>query len=303
MQALAQNPQLADTLLNKYGLALFAAILSGLAAYITGTRLEAKKSNKTLKQLSWDMDVNTQLVEINDELKDKVQVHYKDKPVKKLTTVAFRITNTGGAPVLKQFVRFHFPDRADMLSVTLDPRPEPELDVSEVTKDVPPGNRRFRIGHLEPGQSVGFRFVSDGGDWSGWDRIHLTSEEGGVALEPRSVSRVKADKEHVRPFVLQAVLLVLTQLVLNGIGFYDEVVQVVRIAITLLLGGLLLSHLMPVVRLLEGAVFRATAEARNLESQNLVRGDVGGTVLQVRTVNGDIKLVQPDDDVPAASGQ
>ncbi|NKE55695.1 hypothetical protein FXN61_02195 [Lentzea sp. PSKA42] len=290
MQALAQGTQLTDLLLNKYGLAVFAAILSGLAAYITGTRLEAKKSNKTLKQLSWDMDVNSRLVSIKDELKEKVQVNYAGEPVKSLTTVTFQVANTGGAAVMNQFLRFAFPDKARMLEVSLDPRPEPELDVTEVTEDVPPGNRRYRIGQLEPGQRVQFKFVSDGGDWAAWQGIHPKNDEGGVVFERRDVSRVKADKEHVRPFLIQAVLLVLTQLVLSNVAFYQDVFHLVRIAITLVLGGLLLSHLIPIVRLVE----RFVTAWQDMGGQNEFHGSPDGPVIQAHSINGGIYFQERD---------
>jgi hypothetical protein len=302
MHSLAQGTQWTDLILNKYGLAVFAAVLSGVAAYITGTRLEAKKSIKTLKQLSWDMDVNSRLVSIKDELKEKVEVSYAGESVKDLTTVTFRIANTGGATVMNQFVRFAFPDRARMLETGLDPRPEPELDVSEVTEDVPPGNRRYRIGQLEPGQSVQFKFVSDGGDWAAWHGIHPKNEEGGVAFERRDVSRVKADREHVRPFVIQAVLVVLTQLVLSNIAFYGDVFHLVRIAITLLLGGLMLPHLIPIARLVEGAAFRyATGIDSGLS--NYVDGRTDGPVIQARTITGGIYFKERDEHAANSEAQ
>ncbi|SEQ97095.1 hypothetical protein [Lentzea albida] len=292
MQVLAQGIQVSDLLLNKYGLAVFAAILSGLAAYLTGSRLEAKKFHKTLKQLSWDMDVNSRLVSIKDELKQKVQVKYAGESVTSLTTVTFQVTNTGGAVVKDQFLRFAFPEKAQMLEVDLAPRPEPELDVSEVFDDVPPGNRRYRIGHLEPGQRVQFKFVSDGGDWSGWRGVHPKNDEGGVVFERRDVSRVKADKEHIRPFAVQAVLLVLTQLVLSNVAFYQDVLDFVRVAITLVLGGLLLSHLVPIVRLVERSAYgwNSGSGSGSTESHNMIHGNTDGYVIQARSIEGDVHL-------------
>jgi hypothetical protein len=284
MQGLAQDTQMADLILTKYGLAAFAAILSGLGAYIVGTRLEAKKANKTLQQLSWDMDVNSRLVSIKDELKGKVQVNYAGEPVKSLTTVTFQVTNTGGATVMDQSLRFEFPEKARMLEVSLDPRPEPEQDVSEVHEKIPPGDRAFRIGHLEPGQRVQFKFVSDGGDWASWEGIHSKNTTGTVIVERRDVARVKADNEHVRPFLIQAVLLVLTQLVMSNVTFYEEVVNLVRIAFTLVLGGLLLSHLIPIVRLVERFVTSRQSTGWN----NEVSGNPEGHVVQASSIMGDI---------------
>ncbi|TDD08583.1 hypothetical protein E1181_06435 [Saccharopolyspora terrae] len=291
---MAGNTQLVDLLVTKYGPTVFAAIITGLLAYLTGVRLEARKNKKALKQLSWDMDVDSSLVEVKEELRGQVQVRYGEETVRDLTTVTFRIVNTGGAPVFNEFVRFAFPSDAKVLEAALDPVPEPELDVSEVTdSDTPPGSRRFRIGHLEPGQSVQFRFISDGGDWANWTDIHPKNEEGGVAFERGDVSRVKEDQEHVRPFVVQAVLLTLSQLVLSlSSGFYiDGVIQLVRIVATLLIGGLMLPHLLPVARIVERVAVRyATGGGESMNS--LGRVEPGGTVLQAGSVSGGV-VVHP----------
>lgn len=291
---MAGSTQLMDILLNKYGLAVFTAIITGVISYIAGVRLEEKKNKKTLKRLSWDMEVDSSLVEVKGELREQVQVHYAGEAVKDLTTVTLRITNTGGAPVLNEFVRFAFPARARMLEAALDPVPEPELDVAEVTgDDTPAGNRRFRLGHLEPEQSVQFRFISDGGDWANWDGIHPKNEEGGVDFQRGDVSRVKEDQEHVRPFVAQAVLLILVQLglALNIGNYFDGVIQFARLAVTLLLAGLMLPHVLPVARLAESIAIRY-AMGRNERAQS-VGGKVLGHVLQAGSVGGDIVVSSP----------
>lgn len=282
------DTQLVDILITKYGPSVLAAIITGLLAYFTGVRLEARKNRKTLKQLSWDMDVDSRLVEVKDELKERVQVYYGSEGVENLTTVVFRVTNTGGAPVFNEFIRFAFPERARMLEVALDPEPAPELDVSEVTDaDVPSGNRRFRIGQLEPGQSVDFRFVSDGGDWAGWTGIYPKNEQGGVAFQRRVISRVRADQEHVRPFVIQVALLIIAQLVfsLSSGLFIDDLVQFCRIAVTLLIAGLMLPHLLPVARILERiAVRNATGESDG----NLLGDSAGSAVSHVTEIHGSV---------------
>lgn len=294
MPVLADSTQLSDVFDNKYVLALFVAIVTGLVSYFTGTRLEAKKNRRSLKQLSWDMNVGSQLVEVKDELREQVQVSYAGRVVENLTTVAFRITNTGGATVKDEYVRFAFPERAQMLEVALDPQPEPELEVSEVTEDVQPGNRRFLLGHLEPGQSVGFRFVADGGDWANWTGIHQKNEEGGVSFERRDVARVRADQEHIRPFVVQAVLLLLVQLVL-GINFFYGIADLARGAVSLLLGGLMLAHLLPVARIVEQFVIRSLGKKREFTVGNTVTGDNDGNVVQIGTLRGDLNMTPRPD--------
>jgi hypothetical protein len=298
VHTLADSAQLTDVLVNKLGFPIILAIISGLVSYVAGRRLEGKKNQATLKQLSWDLKVNARLVEVKDELKEQVQVRYAGSAVENLTTVVVRIFNTGGATVKDEYVRFAFPEGARVLEVGLDPTPEPELEVSEVTEDVPPGDRKFRLGHLEPEQSVGFRVISDGGDWAGWSGIHAKNVEGGVAFVRRDVSRVRADQEHIRPFVVQAVLLVLVQLVFDIGGNFGDFAQLLRIAATLLVSGLMVPHLLPVARLVEQLVVRSLTKQREGEVGNTIRGEVGGYAVQAGSIYGGITIRQAagDDD-------
>jgi hypothetical protein len=276
-----------DVLSNKYLVALAAALFG----FFFSTLLEWRKNRKLPhKQLSWDAQVDSRLVEIESSMAGQILVTYAGKVVENLTSVIYRVTNTGNSVIKNQFLRFTFPERSKILKVYLDPEPEPELAVTEVTDAKKSREeRRFELGHLEVGQSVQFRFLSDGGDWGTWTGVHPFNAEGNVDFQRRDVARVRADQEHVRPFFMYLVLL-LTLPPFISLSILP-LTDVARLAIALALIGLLIPHLAPVARLTERMVVSYFDRTRSAGTTNGLR-DADGNVVQAGSITGDVYFQQ-----------
>lgn len=284
-----EGASLADVLANNYVLAFVAALLG----FLFSTLLEWLKHRRSpRKQLSWDLEVDSSLVEIESSMAGQVVVSYGGRPVENLTNVVYRVTNTGTSVIKDQYLRFAFPEQANVLEAYLDPVPEPELGVEDVTgAEKGARDRRWKIGHLEVGQTVSFRFLSDGGAWRGWTGVHPFNAEGGVDFQRRDVARAKADQEHIRPFFVYLVLLLVLPVVfdLPMIPAADVVQAIVALALI----GLLVPHLVPVSRLVERTVVLLFERNDGVHANSL--RDVDGNVVQAATITGGVTFTrQPE---------
>jgi hypothetical protein len=116
---------------------------------------------------------------------------------------------------------------------------------------------RYRISHLEKGANVEFRFVADGGNWNVWERpgsVHPFNEDGDVSFERQGLSVAREDQEHIRPFVLLAlILIILFPLVLAPINTPAEVAALIAwLSVSILLAR----HVRPVSRVIERIISR-----------------------------------------------
>lgn len=203
-----------DILENRYALAIFTAGCGFVFALIL-ERIKAKRAPR--KAISWDATIE-KAPRLNDKDEtSKVGISYDGRLVKDLVQIYVRFENTGNTVLKNEYIRFRFPTRARILEVELDPFPERELGVTEVRDpDLSGIEKRYKISHLEAGQSVRFRVVSDGGAWLGWSDIHPFNEEGDVLFQRRDVARAKADEDEVEPFIWSSVLLLLLLLLASA---------------------------------------------------------------------------------------
>ncbi|MEU7172952.1 MULTISPECIES: hypothetical protein [Micromonospora] len=192
---------------NKLLLAVFTAAIGFLFALA----IERIKSRKALRrQLSWDVRVVDQLPQVRKGGGvGKITVSYGNVEVENLTHVILSFENTGNSVIKNQYVRFRFPEEAKILEIALDPEPEPELGVTEVDEGkTSPSDRRYLIGHLEAGQNIRYRVISDGGKWHDWAGVHPFNEEGGVDFQRRDAVRAREDEEEVAPFVRSLITII-----------------------------------------------------------------------------------------------
>jgi hypothetical protein len=196
---------------SSYSLAVFTAICGFIFAVIL-QRIQDRRAPR--KAISWDAEIERPAQLKKDE-NDRIGISYNGTPVQDLFQVKIRIENTGNTIVKNEYVRFKIPDEARILELSPYPTPEQELGVSEDESLVlSPMERRYKIGHLEAGQSVSFLIVTDGGAWPTWDDIYPYNEEGDVLFQRRDIARAKEDAEEVQPFIRNlAALLLLTILV------------------------------------------------------------------------------------------
>jgi hypothetical protein len=194
-----------------YSLAAFTAICGFIFAVIL-QRVQDHRAPR--KGISWDVEIERPAQLDNDE-DNRIGILYNGSPVKDLFQVRILVENTGNTLIRNEYVRFRMPSGARLLEMAPDPAPEQELGVSEDESFASgPTERRYKIGHLEAGQSVSFLIVTDGGTWYSWHDIHPYNEEGGVPFQQRDIARAKEDAEEVQPFIRNlAAFLLLTILV------------------------------------------------------------------------------------------
>lgn len=198
MQLAGNSTHLSDLFNNSYILAVFSAVCGFIFAWIMA-RIQARSAPR--KAISWDVSIEKP-PQLDKDQERRVGMTYRGVEVKDLVQVYILLENTGNTVIKNEYVRFRLPEQSRILEVETDPTPEPELDVSEV-RDGTLGmmDRRYKIGHLEVGQSVRFYIATDGGAWSGWSGMHPFNEEGGVLFQRRDIARAKEDVEEVRPFI------------------------------------------------------------------------------------------------------
>jgi len=196
---------------------LFLVVVAALLGFSSGYLLELYKGRKAPRKiLSWDLKIEEPKLIYRAANADRLKMIYNGRSVDRLVSIRYAVTNTGNTRIKDQYLRFDFPSGAEILEKDYDPLPPPEMGVVDVTGEDPryPG-LRYKIGHLEPGQSVAFFFTANGGEWTDWKRVVPHNEEGDVHYQQRDVSPRRDDQEHIAPFLFGiTALVVLTLLAL-----------------------------------------------------------------------------------------
>jgi len=191
---------------NSYILAIFGAAVGFIFALILA-RIQAKAASR--KAISWDIEIEKP-PQLDKGKEGKLGVSYNGVPVRDLVQVHVLLENTGNTVVKNEYVRFRLPDGSKILEMAADPTPEPELGVSEILEpSLSSMERRYKIGHLEVGQTVRFLIATDGGAWNSWTEIYPFNEEGDVLFQRRDIARAREDVEEVRPFIRSAAAVLL----------------------------------------------------------------------------------------------
>ena len=139
-------------------------------------------------------------------------------PNQNLTAITCVVSNTGNRVVKNEQIRFNFGDQVEVLEHSADPKPEPELGVSQI-QDHGLGTSDFlyRIGQLEIGEQVRFLFVLASHNPIMPTTPHAKNDEGDVQFVRRGAERIVADQEHLRPFLIALAAFIFVPLILNPI--------------------------------------------------------------------------------------
>ncbi len=179
-------------------IAAVGAVLAFLFSFLLSQITERRKPRK---QLSYDLEVEKGLVKIEKNIEKKVKTFYNNKEIGSLFHVICDIKNTGNKVIKNEFIRFEFPQGTELIDFYYDPKPERELDVSEVADpELQSNEKKFKIGHFEHGQKVGLRFILSG-NVDIEPRIHSFNEEGDVEFIPRSISKALDERLQVTRFI------------------------------------------------------------------------------------------------------
>lgn len=243
---------------NKLILVVSAALLGFFSGYV----LELIKTRRTPRAvLSWDLRIDEPELGYGGDESTRIKISYLGREVSHLVTVRCTVTNTGNTSIKDQFVRFKIPPNAELLRRELDPVPEPEIGVMDLTDENPAFmGPRYKIGQLDRGESVSFAFAADGGSWRTRTGIVFRNEND-VVYQRRDTAQARDDQQHIAPFLFGlAVIGILTALTgaaslaiwIIGKFYLTEIAYfVIIIALTLLLAGAaayLLTHARRAVR-------------------------------------------------------
>jgi hypothetical protein len=193
---------------------LITPVIAALLGFVSGYFLEIVKSKRGSRTvLAWDLKIEQPELTYGATQAERIKISYRGREVDRLVSVRYTVTNAGNTSIKNQLVRFEFPQDAQLLQRELNPSPEPEMGVRDITGEDPDFlGPRYKIRHLDPGASVGFAFAADGGTWHSWKGAKLHNEDADVVYQRRDVALSRDDQTHVAPFLfgLAAILIVTT---------------------------------------------------------------------------------------------
>jgi hypothetical protein len=244
----------ADAALSGFQQDLVVAVVGGVVGVLGTVAVERMRLRREpTKRLSWDAEVHNATVSTDEAISGRLQLSYNGHPIDGLSTVDFRVENTGNRVVKGEHLRFTFPQSAAVIEAVPTSEPEREMGVAR-RPELEQGAHEavFTIGQLERGQAVALRLsvsASDIGEW----KVVAHNEEGDVEFHERSVARRKEDRDHVPAFFTLAFLLFTVPALFSFLGDAGQVAAVV-------LGGAFLAslapHLAPVGRTLRDFLTR-----------------------------------------------
>ena len=178
------------------------AIVTAIFTFLSISFLEYRKQKrKPKKQLSYDTEIKEDLVAVERNIKEKVKVLYSDQLIENLYHVACDVENTGNMVVKDHYIRFEFPKGTDIVDSFFEPTPEREINVEELQDpDLELHEKRYRIGHLECKQQVGYRFILTGSTRVD-PKLHPFNEAGDVDFVHRSIRRISEEMDDITGFV------------------------------------------------------------------------------------------------------
>lgn len=175
---------------------LTTGIITFIVSYVI-FRLEKQKKEK--KQISYDLEIKNGLLEIDESIKQNVEISYKNHPSIDLTMVTVSIQNTGDLIIKDQQIRFTFNDSNKVVDTFFEPNVQPELFLTEL-KSNNTFEKKYNIGHFEKSQSITYRFIVEG------DNVDVKlipfNQEGNVEFNNRSINKEKDEKSTLQNFFI-----------------------------------------------------------------------------------------------------
>ncbi|MDJ0657952.1 MAG: hypothetical protein QNJ42_00515 [Crocosphaera sp.] len=178
------------------------AVLSAVLAFLGGYALSGiSRRSGSGRRLSYSSNIETGLINVEKNIKEKVTVLYENQPIANLCNIRFDIENTGNSVIKSQEIRFEFTPDTRILEFYFDPQPQPEMQVEKLTDSgLRDFERKCRIGHIEKGQEIGIRFIVTNDS-----EVKLTpypyNEDGNVEFNSRATTKELGQREQVARFL------------------------------------------------------------------------------------------------------
>jgi len=213
------------------------ALLSAVLAFLSGYALAGiGKKTRSGKKLSYSINIESGLVNVEKNIKDKVKVTYEREEIVNLSNVKFELLNSGESVVKLQDIRFEFPETTRILDFYFDPQPQPEMKVEKIyDPSIKEFEKKCRIGHIEKDQQLGVRFIVTG-DSEVSLIPHPFNENGDVEFISRSTAKTLSEKEQISRFLSLFVMYFLIPPIFSAFSYIGELMSgVVRLTILLFL--------------------------------------------------------------------
>lgn len=212
------------------------AVLSAVLAFLGGYALAGiSKKSGSGKRLSYSLNIESGLVNIEKNIRDKVKVLYENEEIVNLSNVKVDIENTGNSVVKSEEIRFEFAPGSKIIEFYFDPQPQPEMKVEKLSdsglKDY---EKKCRIGHIEKNQALGVRFIV-----SSDSEIklipHPHNDNGDVEFSSRSATKIINEREQVAKFLSWLIMYFVIPPVFSifPFAFADSMAGVARLVILL----------------------------------------------------------------------
>lgn len=187
---------------NAFWQSVAVSILSAVLAFLGGYALSGiSRRSGSGKRLSYSSNVETGLINVEKNIKEKVTVLYENNPVANLSNIQFDIENTGNSVVKSQEVRFEFDPGTRILEFYFDPQPQPEMRVEKLfDQTLRDFERKCRIGHIERGQAIRIHFIVTSESEVNL-KPHPYNEEGDVDFNSRATVKELGEREQVARFL------------------------------------------------------------------------------------------------------
>jgi hypothetical protein len=265
-----------------------AAVGALLAFLFTFVLSQISERRKPRKQLSYDIDVKRELIKVEKNVESKVKILYNGKEIEDILHIACNIKNTGKKVIKNEFIRFEFPKGTNIIDFYFDPKPQRELDVSEIKdNELETHEMRFKIGHIEHGQQIGLRFLTSGNS-SAFPNIHFFNDEGDVEFIPGSIRKLADERIQITRFIQLYLLFLFVPSIFSifsKIGY--PVSQVSNLASGIAVTAILIS-MIPVIRPFSQAIANLVLRLSRQDDE-IARQTVPSIIVNGST-HGDINI-------------
>jgi hypothetical protein len=192
------NPFLDKPFLQNVAIAVLSAVLAFLSGYALAS---ISKRSGSGKRLSYNLNIETGLVNVEKNVKQRVKVLYEGKEIGNLSNIKIDIQNTGNSIIKAEEIRFEFLRGTQILDFYFEPQPEPEMKVEKITDlSIREFERKCRIGHIEREQELGVQFVVTSDSEINL-KLHSYNENGDVEFQSKTTTKALSEREQVAQFL------------------------------------------------------------------------------------------------------
>lgn len=277
------------------------AVFSAVLAFLSGFALAGVGKRKgSGKRLSYSLSIEKGLVQVEDNIKQKVQILYNGESIENLYDIQFEFENIGETVVKSQELRFEFPEETKVLDFSFNPQPQPEMKVEKIESgsDLKLHERKCKLGHFERGQKLRVQFIATNRLGIQDVKVYPFNEAGDVELISKSITKEISEKEQVTQFLSFSLLYIIASSAFSifSVPLGEFMGGLVKLVILLVL----VKKIIPFSEILAKAIMRLASDFQ----RDIGRGvNVQGSFRSGVLVTGDSNQISfsPEQETPDSS--